>query len=365
MLQHVFGPPYPATRTVTFSNEHSDGLKTAAADPSLQANVWTDKPAYRIGETATVLMAVSEPASAHLTISSPSGVAQVYDFGIQTVASKSLIPTVIGRWTVTFEANAGTDFASALTYFDVAQEVYDVVISLSGLPTNLEVNLHVDGQYAGTLSSSVSRTLSFKVDTTHTIAVQQFVQTPDGAMYLAPQNMWSVSSTGAHTFSYVPQAPLTATAATTTSTPLITITQTSTSTATSFVSTTVTVTSLLTSNPLTRTTVSIITQATTATTFTEATSTVQPARLVINHGWILIRVVGVGGVLAIIAVLVVAARYRRSKAATTVDKIVLKYLEDHQGEISISLASQQLGISEKELTESLSRLSSKGVIRKE
>jgi len=31
--------------------------------------------------------------------------------------------------------------------------------------------------------------------------------------------------------------------------------------------------------------------------------------------------------------------YRRSKAAITVDRIVLKYLEDHQGEISISLTA--------------------------
>ncbi len=47
------------------------------------------------------------------------------------------------------------------------------------------------------------------------------------------------------------------------------------------------------------------------------------------------------------------------------DKSVLMYLEDHQGEISISQVSRLLSISELELIESLNRLSAKGLIARE
>ncbi len=49
----------------------------------------------------------------------------------------------------------------------------------------------------------------------------------------------------------------------------------------------------------------------------------------------------------------------------TRDKLVLKYLENHGGEISIKQASNQLGISELALIESLNRLSARGSISRE
>jgi len=48
----------------------------------------------------------------------------------------------------------------------------------------------------------------------------------------------------------------------------------------------------------------------------------------------------------------------------TVDEMVLKYVRDHGGEISISGASTDLGISESKLRESLSRLTDKGALSK-
>ena len=50
---------------------------------------------------------------------------------------------------------------------------------------------------------------------------------------------------------------------------------------------------------------------------------------------------------------------------TSVDEWVLNYLSDHHGEISITRASQELSTSLQQLTESLSRLQSKGLIQKE
>ncbi len=49
----------------------------------------------------------------------------------------------------------------------------------------------------------------------------------------------------------------------------------------------------------------------------------------------------------------------------TTDKALLKYLEDHHGEISISQTSNELGIPELELKKSLGRLSRKGLIDRE
>jgi Mn-dependent DtxR family transcriptional regulator len=49
----------------------------------------------------------------------------------------------------------------------------------------------------------------------------------------------------------------------------------------------------------------------------------------------------------------------------SVDDRVLSYLSDHHGEISITRAAQDLGINLQQLTESLSRLQSRGLIQKE
>jgi hypothetical protein len=51
--------------------------------------------------------------------------------------------------------------------------------------------------------------LSFKVDTTHTVAVDQYVQGDAGVRYFAAQNSWTVSSAGSHTFEYETQYLLT------------------------------------------------------------------------------------------------------------------------------------------------------------
>lgn len=76
--------------------------------------------------------------------------------------------------------------------------------------------------------------------------------------------------------------------------------------------------------------------------------------------------------LALLAVIIVAAvaiqlskRPKDTFNYSLADERVLKYLEARQGEISVSQASRDLKLSESQLKESLSRLSEKGVIRKE
>jgi hypothetical protein len=49
----------------------------------------------------------------------------------------------------------------------------------------------------------------------------------------------------------------------------------------------------------------------------------------------------------------------------SLDERLLSYLEGHQGEISISRAAYEIGVTESQVKEALSRLTQKGVIRKE
>jgi len=123
---------------------------------------------------------------------------------------------MIGRWSVMLETASGTEFASALTYFDVASRVYDVSITVVGLPATVSVSLFVDGQYQGPVTEDETRTLSFKLDTAHSIAIPQSIES-FGNLYFASQNTWNVGSAGSHTFVYSTQVTFTSTPTSSTS----------------------------------------------------------------------------------------------------------------------------------------------------
>ena len=112
----------------------------------------------------------------------------------------------IGRYTVTFQAD---DYCfgsnSAVAYFDVTPNTYDVSLSFTGLPPQVSVGLQVDGQSEGTMLGSDIKTLTFKIDTTHTIGVDQYVTGGTGVRYYCGQNNWSVTSSGSRTFTYQTQ----------------------------------------------------------------------------------------------------------------------------------------------------------------
>ena len=171
-------------------------------DESFQVSVYTDKPTYRLGETVSVSVKVNHPASGILTITSPSGSVTNYNFGIERSFSTSLKAGMVGRWSVSVQANTSTAFASAIAYFDVATNVYDVSVLVVGLPSDVSIGLFVDGQYLGPIMTGSLRRLSFKVDTMHTISVTQSVRSSDGTLYFAIQNTWTVGSAGSHSFVY-------------------------------------------------------------------------------------------------------------------------------------------------------------------
>lgn len=190
------------------SSSNTFVMTVTPVGPPIQAVVSTDKPTYRIGDKVTILMSVNRPAFVRLTISPPSGSPSIFDFTIYGAsATKSLTASQpIGRYTVTVEATSGCgDFSSAVAYFDISPDTYDVSVSLSGVPSQVSANLLVDGQNQGTMGGSEIKKVSFKVDTTHSLSVDQYVTGEAGTRYYCSQNTWNVGSTGSHTFEYETQ----------------------------------------------------------------------------------------------------------------------------------------------------------------
>jgi len=135
-----------------------------------------------------------------------------FTFGSSGSATKTLTVNAIGRYTVTFEAD---DFCSGfnrfVTYFDVTPDTYDVSLSIDGVPSTLSIPLKVDSQDQGSIGGSETKKLTFKVDTSHTITVAQYVLGEVGVRYYEAQNTWTVQSAGSHAFIYETEYLLTVT----------------------------------------------------------------------------------------------------------------------------------------------------------
>ena len=206
---------YPFTVTATSTSPSDSGSATGTLNvvqvgPPLLVTVSTDKTEYKIGDKITITVSVNRPAEGQLTITPPSGNPTIIQAAFQG-PSYSIVRTMtagqpIGRYTVSFQADDYcSGFNSAVAYFDVTPNTYDVSVSFSGLPPQVSVGLQVDGQSEGTMLGSDIKTLTFKIDTTHTIGVDQYVTGGTGIRYYAGQNTWSVSSSGSRTFSYQTQ----------------------------------------------------------------------------------------------------------------------------------------------------------------
>jgi hypothetical protein len=65
--------------------------------------------------------------------------------------------------------------------------------------------IQVDGQSQGSVGGGEIKQLSFKINTSHTVSVDQYVAGDTGVRYYCAQNTLSVSSTGSLTFNYQTQ----------------------------------------------------------------------------------------------------------------------------------------------------------------
>ncbi len=205
---------YPFTVKATTSAPAPDTGTSPAATvmvvqvgPALAVALSTDKSTYRIGDKITILISVNRPAEGQLTISPPSGAPSVFSYvayGPTYAISKTLTASQpVGRYTVSFQADDFCGgFSSAVVYFDVTPDTYDVSLSFSGVPSDVSVNIQVDGQDQGTMGGSDIKKLTFKLDTTHTVVVDQYVSGAAGVRYYCAQNSWTVGSAGSHTFTY-------------------------------------------------------------------------------------------------------------------------------------------------------------------
>jgi hypothetical protein len=175
----------------------------------LAITVSTDKSAYRIGDTVTVVVTANRPAEGYLTVSTPSGAPATFSYvlsGPSYSITRTLTANSIGHWNLSFQADDFcSGFSSASAAFDVTPNTYDISLSLNGVPTEYSSQLEVDSQSQGTIGGSEIKGLTFPLNSTHTIAVDQYIQGDTGVRYYASQTTWTVSSAGSHTFSYETQ----------------------------------------------------------------------------------------------------------------------------------------------------------------
>jgi hypothetical protein len=171
--------------------------------------VATDKSTYTVGDKVTILLSSNRPAEGRLTISPPSGAPTIFDYQLlygSYSISKTLTASTIGHWTVSFQADdycAGV--SSAQASFDVSPNTYDVSISLNGVPSQYSANMQVDGQPQGTIGGGQIQQMTFKINTSHSVSVDQYVAGDSGVRYYCAQNTLSVTSSGSFTFSYQTQ----------------------------------------------------------------------------------------------------------------------------------------------------------------
>lgn len=203
----------PSTPPPVDSGSASASLNVVQVGPPLQVTVSTDKGSYVVGDTVNVQMSVNRPAEGTLAITPPSGPPVIFTYvfsGPTYTLAKSFTAQQTGRYTVNLQADDFcSGFSSAIAYFDISPNTYQVSISLSGVPPQVSAGIQVDGQSSGTIGGSDIKSLSFGINTSHTIAVDQYVTGSTGSRYFAAQNSWTVNSGGSHTFSYQAQYLLT------------------------------------------------------------------------------------------------------------------------------------------------------------
>jgi hypothetical protein len=179
----------------------------------LAVSVSTDKSTYTVGQTVTITITANRPAEGRLTISSPTGSPSVFNYQLlygSYTLTKTLTASSIGQWTLSFQADDFCGFgSSAQASFTVAPNTYDVSLSLNGVPSQYSASVQVDGQPQGSIGGGQIEKLTFTINTSHTITVDQYVTGGQGVRYYCAQNTLTITSTGSYTFSYQTQYQLT------------------------------------------------------------------------------------------------------------------------------------------------------------
>lgn len=184
-------------------------LTVIQVGPPLSVTVATDRQTYTVGDTVTILISSNRPAQGRLTISPPGAAPSVFDYqllsGSYTI-TKTLTASSVGHWTLSFQANDYcSGLSSAQAAFDVTPNTYDVSLSLSGVPSQYSAGLQVDGASAGTIGGGQIQKFTFKLNTSHTVSVDQYISGDTGVRFYCAQNTLNVTSTGSFTFSYQTQ----------------------------------------------------------------------------------------------------------------------------------------------------------------
>ncbi len=174
----------------------------------LAAGLVASKPSYAPGEMVTLTISCNVPANYVLTIKAPSGAVWAKASGIlpATFTKKATQPA--GTYKAELSVQYSGAYAVASTTFAVAIDTYNVTISLTGLPGEVNATLQIDGTKAADMKSGDVRTLTYPVGTSHAIQISQYVGDGGFYRYYCASNSWTINTTGSHVFKYVTQVHL-------------------------------------------------------------------------------------------------------------------------------------------------------------
>jgi hypothetical protein len=190
------------------SSSTSATLSVIPSFPALDVGVSTDKPSYRLNDQITITMTTNKPADTRLTITGPAGTVKTFLITFVAAGStqrKLTAAEPIGSYTVMFEGAYCAERDSATATYQISPNTYEVTVSTSGLPNEFLTQLKTDGESRQQLTGGDIATLSFPIDTTHTVEVDQIVAGRTGTRYYCERNRFTVSGTTSITFDYMTQ----------------------------------------------------------------------------------------------------------------------------------------------------------------
>jgi len=290
---------------------------------------------------------------------------KIYRFWDTLLIKGTLAAVRQGTWRI--EVFTRTDKLFEET-FSMIRPTYKVAISVSGFASKFFAAIYVDGAGKGGIAGGSSIQFTFDIGTSHTLSVDQIVPGDEGTRYRCPANSRTVSSESSYTFAYETEHYLRVLS--TYGVPRGEGWYRAGSTATFSVDSRVT-------GPIGVQYVFERWSGSSTSTSPQASIVMDGPKLVsamwgeerIDVFYLIIGIVGVGIVAAVFAVLVMRRRQMEEVPAPKItptetmpplDEKVYNYIVEHRGEISLSQAAKDLGISMDELKQTTKRLMNQG-----
>jgi len=213
--QNTPGPYY-----MQLAVQGSDPVLGTIAGPTLTVNltptvnalsvrVEASKASYMKGETVTLTMDANlQGAQYYLTVKKPDGSNWANAQGFLPVTFTKKASDPLGTYTAELTGTYCGTATDTTSFAIVPGDLFDIAISLTGLPSDAATALLVDGNKAADMKGGDVKVLSYPVGTSHTFQVDQYVNGASGYRYFCESNSWTASGAGSNAFNYATQVYL-------------------------------------------------------------------------------------------------------------------------------------------------------------